>query len=219
MVLLCPSHVVPKGHRMAALPATRERRLSMLEIGEKEREYLFKELYKLKSNYLMSTLRSQSPLEYPQTQSPSFPLTLSGVLYLRKRNKNLWFFFAQAMCSQKDAWSQKDAAWMPCLGLNPSTNLPLLHHFQRHPQLATAASIPLFFQLYWVAMVSPGRCGPVVGTNHLQALMQALYPGGVASQLYHGLKLLPSPWLKAWPQLFNISMKPVKTYRYVKWPF
>ena len=31
-------------------------------------------------------------------------------------------------------------------------------------------------------------------------------------------KSLPSPWLKAWPQLFNISMKPVKGSRYVKWP-
>ena len=25
-----------------------------------------------------------------------------------------------------------------------------------------------------------------------------------------GWKSLPSPWLKAWPQLFNISIKPVK---------
>ena len=57
-----------------ALPTTRERRLSMLEIGEKERNYLFKELYKLKSNELMSSLRSQSPLEYPETHSPSSPL-------------------------------------------------------------------------------------------------------------------------------------------------
>ena len=30
---------------------------------------------------------------------------------------------------------------------------------------------------------------------------------------------LPLPWLKAGPQLFNISMKPVKGYRYVKRPF
>ena len=37
--------------------------------------------------------------------------------------------------------------------------------------------------------------------------------------LHHGLKSLPSPWLKAQPQLFNISMKPVKGYRYVKQPF
>ena len=32
------------------LPTARERHLSMTEIGEKERDYLFKELYKLKSN-------------------------------------------------------------------------------------------------------------------------------------------------------------------------
>ena len=38
----------------------------------------------------------------------------------------------------------------------------------------------------------------------------------VASQLHLGLKSLPFPRLKAGPQLFNISMKPVKRYRYVK---
>ena len=46
----------------------------MPEIGEKEKDYLFKELYKLKSNNLMSSLRSRIPLEYPQMHSPSFPL-------------------------------------------------------------------------------------------------------------------------------------------------
>ena len=56
------------------LPAVREWHFSMPKIGEKERDYLFKELYKLKSNNLMSSLRSQSSLEYPQTHSPSFPL-------------------------------------------------------------------------------------------------------------------------------------------------
>ena len=56
------------------LPITRERHLSMPEIGEKERDYLLKELYKLKGNDLMSSLRSQSSLENPQTHSPSFPL-------------------------------------------------------------------------------------------------------------------------------------------------
>ena len=54
--------------------------------------------------------------------------------------------------------------------------------------------------------------------NHLQDLTQALQPGGLASQLHPGLKSLPTPWLKAQPQLFNISMKLVKSYRYVKWP-
>ena len=53
----------------------------------------------------------------------------------------------------------------------------------------------------------------------LQAVTQALQPTGAAFQLHPVWKSLPSPWLKAWPQLFNISMKPVKTYRYVKWPW
>ena len=117
---------------------------------------MFKELYKLKSNDLMSSLRSQSPLEYPKMHSPSFPLFPVSGTYLRKRNRSLWFFSAYAM------WSPKHPAWLACLGLNPSANLPLLHHFQFLPQLATAAMIPIFFQLYWAAIVSLGRCGPVV---------------------------------------------------------
>ena len=56
---------------------------------------------------------------------------------------------AEAVWSSKDMWSQKDAKWLSCLGLNPSANLPLQPHFWLLPQLATAASIP-------------GRCGPVV---------------------------------------------------------
>lgn len=44
-----------------ALPAARERGLSVPEAGEKDRDYLFKELYELKGNDLMSWLRSQSP--------------------------------------------------------------------------------------------------------------------------------------------------------------
>ena len=62
----------------------------MPEIGEKERNYLFK-LHQLKSNDLMSSLRSQSPLEYPQMHRvlPS-PSVQSRVLYLRKRNRRPW---------------------------------------------------------------------------------------------------------------------------------
>ena len=58
----------------------------MPEIGEKERDYLFKELYKFKSNNLMSSLRPQSPLEYPQMHSPSFPLCpLRGTMSQKKK--------------------------------------------------------------------------------------------------------------------------------------
>ena len=61
------------------------------------------------------------------------------VPYLRKRNRSPWFFSAPA------AWSQKDPTWLPHLVLNPRANLPLLPHFQLLPQLAPAASIPVFF--------------------------------------------------------------------------
>ena len=50
---------------------------------------------------------------------------------------------------QRCVVSKRDAKWLPCLGLNPSANLPLQPRFRCLPQLATAASIP-------------GRCGPVV---------------------------------------------------------
>ena len=51
--------------------------------------------------------------------------------------------------------------WLPCLGLNPSTSLPLQPHFRLLLQPVTPASIPVFFQLYWAAIVSLGRCGPM----------------------------------------------------------
>ena len=112
----------------------------------------------------MSSLRFQT-LEYPQmhTVLPS-PSAQSGAPYLRKRNRSPWFFSAQAAWSQKDAkatWSQKDPAWLLRLGLNPSANLPLQPHFGLLPQPATPPSIPLFFKLFWAAIVSPGRHGPL----------------------------------------------------------
>ena len=73
-------------HTRFTLPTTQERHLSMPEIGEKERDYLFKELHKLKSSNLMSSLRSQSPLEYPPMHSPSFPLCpVQGTVCQKKK--------------------------------------------------------------------------------------------------------------------------------------
>ena len=57
----------------------------------------------------------------------------------------------------KAAWFQP--AWLLRLGLNPSVNLPLHLHFQLLPQLAIPTSILVFFQLFWAAIVSPGRRG------------------------------------------------------------
>ena len=51
--------------------------------------------------------------------------------------------------------------WLPHLGLNPSTSLPLQPHFRLLLQSVTPTSIPEFFQLYWAAIVSPGRHVPM----------------------------------------------------------
>ena len=52
-------------------------------------------------------------------------------------------------------------SWLLHLGLNSSTSLPLQPHFSLLPQLAIHVSILVFFQLFWAAIVNPGRCGPV----------------------------------------------------------
>ena len=67
-------------------------------------------------------------------------------LHGKARPKAAWFFLS----------------WLPCLSLNPSVSLPLQPHSRILPQLATPDSIPIFFQLYWAAIVSQGRCGSVV---------------------------------------------------------
>ena len=56
--------------------------------------------------------------------------------------------------------------WLPCLGLNPSTSLPLQLHFWLLLQSVTPASIPVFFPLYWAARVSLGKCGPMAWSQH-----------------------------------------------------
>ena len=63
---------------------------------------------------------------------------------------------------------------------------------------------------------SMGRCSPMAWSQSSPSSHAGAVTRGVASQSHLGWKSLPSPWLKAWPQLFNISMKPVKGYRYVK---
>ena len=51
--------------------------------------------------------------------------------------------------------------WLSHLGLNPSAHLPLQHRFRLLLHSVTPAGIPIFFQLYWAAIVSLGRCGPM----------------------------------------------------------
>ena len=61
--------------------------------------------------------------------------------------------------SAKAAWSS--LVWLLSLGLNPGAGLSLQPHFWLPLQSVTPASIPVFFQLSWAAIVSLGRCGPM----------------------------------------------------------
>ena len=100
--------------------------------------------------------------------------------------------------------------------------------FKSHRQSSSAAPFPTpptisytcqhsqFFQLYWAAIVSLGRCGPMARSQSSPSSHAGPVTRGVASQLHLGWKSLPSPYLKAGPQLVNISMKLVKGYRFVK---
>ena len=88
--------------------------------------------------------------------------------------------------------------------------------FLTPPTISYTCQHSLFFQLYWAAIVSLGRCGPRAWSQSSPSSHTGRVTRGSCFPLHPGLKSLPSPWLKAWPQVFNIPMKPVKSYRHVK---
>ena len=80
---------------------------------------------------------------------------------------------------------------LPRLGLNPSTSRPLQPHFQLLLQSVTPASIPVFFQLYWAAIVSLGRCGPWCSGQSL--------PSSHAGSVTRRSCLLVTSWFEVTP--------------------
>ena len=84
------------------------------------------------------------------------------------------------------------------------------------PTLSYTSQHSLFFQLDWAAIVSLGRCGPMAWSQSSPSSDTGAVTRKSCLHLHPGLKSLPSPWLKARPQLFNITMKPVKGCRYGK---
>ena len=56
------------------------------------------------------------------------------------------------------------------------------------PPTVTPASIPIFFQLYWAAIVSLGRCGPMAWEPIISKL----------SNRYCNQGALPPSYIKAW---------------------
>ena len=153
-------------------------------------------------------------------RSQGSPLCQSSVVLAPFSPKTTW----SSLFSFKTTWSSLPSPPKPC---DPPLGMAAVPGFKSQLQSSSAAPFPtpptisytcqhsLSFQLYWAAIVNLGRCGPMARSQSSPSSHTALQPG-VASHLHHGLKSLPSPWLKARPQLFNISMKLVKGYRYVK---
>ena len=88
--------------------------------------------------------------------------------------------------------------WLPHLGLNPSTHLPLQPHFRLLLQSATPASIPVFFQLYWAAIISLGRCGPMAWSQSS--------PSSHAGPVTRGSCFPVPPWVEVTPISLAQSM-------------
>ena len=138
------------------LPVTRERCLSMTDIGEKERDILLKELYKLKSNNLMSSLRSQIPLEYPQMHSPSFrlcPVCIWGTPSQKKKSVVL-------LCPSRMVPKRCCMAAVP--GFKSQHQSSFTAPFLTPPTIRYTCQHSCIFPALLGCLVSLGRCGPVV---------------------------------------------------------
>ena len=118
--------------------------------------------------------------------------------------------------SVKAMWSSLVWLPLPGLGLNSSACLPLQPHFQPLPQYVTPANIPVFFPLYWADSKSwqvwPHGIEPIISKLSCAGTVTR----GSCLPVTSWVEVNSTPQLKAWPQLFHISMKPVKGYRCVK---
>ena len=131
-----------------------------------------------------STPKPRGPPPFPQNRGVSFPhfRTTWTSIYLLASEPRGSPSFRAAWSTPYLLWSRMVSSflpqnllvlpttsephgffflWLPGPGLNPSAHLPLQPHFRPLLQSVTPASIPVFFQLYWAAIVSLGRCGPM----------------------------------------------------------
>ena len=167
--------------------------------------------------HLLTAHQQESFLPFSSRQSLSCCLSCVAKRSTPKPHGPLLFTPSEMLgplYSFRTVWSS--LLWLPCLGLNPSAHLPLQPHFRLLLQSVSPASIPVFFQLYWAAIVSLGRCGPMAWSQSSPSSHAGPVTRGSCFPVPSWVEFGPSPWLKAWPQLPNTSMKPVKGYRYVK---
>ena len=84
-----------------------------------------------------------------------------GLLLPSEPHGLLPIYFGAVVSSPLQSRMVSSFLWLLGPGFNPSAHLPLQPHFRLLLQSVTPASIPVFFQLYWAAIVSLGRCGPM----------------------------------------------------------
>ena len=86
-------------------------------------------------------------------------------------------------------------------------------------QSVTPASIPVFLQLYWAAIVSLGRCGLLSWSQCSPSSHTGAGTRGICLPVTSWVEVTSIPLAQSMVKLLNICMKPVKGYGYVKLPF
>ena len=144
------------------------------------------------------------------------PSAQSGVPYLRKRSRSPWFRLPAPSAvsppwgphSAKAAWFSPGMAVAP--GFKSQHQSSSIAPFPTLPTISYTASIPVLFQLYWAAILSPGRCGPMAWSQFSPSSRAsavtglgggALPPGYILdgshfhpSSSKHGHSYLTYPW-------------------------
>ena len=109
--------------------------------------------------YLLIAHQQESFLPFPSRQSLSCCLShVAKGSTPKPRGPNFCPSHVIPTYSTKASWSS--LVWLPHRGLNPQANPPLQPHFRLFLQSVTPTSIPVFFQLYWAAIVSLDRQWP-----------------------------------------------------------
>ena len=106
--------------------------------------------------------------------------------------------------------------WLPRLGFKSWCQSSSAAPFPTPPTISYTCQHSLFFQLYWAAIVSLGRCGPMAWSQSIPTS----HAGAVTSRnclpVTSWVEVTPIPLAQSVATAINICMKPVKGYGYVK---
>ena len=140
----------------------------------------------------MSSLRSQNSLDYPQTHSPSFPLCpVWGAVSQKKKQKSVVLLCPSHMVSKR------------CLvhavpGFKYQRQSSSAAPFLTHPTTGYTCQHSCISPAFLGCIVSPGRCGPMVGSKWS--------PSSHAGAVTRGSCLTVVSWIQVTPISLAQSM-------------